>query len=128
MKVQERQKKSGPVSRSGRFATGPGADVAEFTQSISFDWRLWRHDILGSVAHAEMLHKIGVLTATERATIIRGLGQIGAEIESGQFKWRPELDASEQRADRLVLVQAFRAEQRHAFGKHDGAREPAHGH
>src|SRR5258708_7674353 len=51
-------KKTSPVSRSGRFASGPGADVARFTESISFDWRLWRHDILGSIVHATMLQKI----------------------------------------------------------------------
>ena len=58
----QQMKKISPVSRSGRFARGPGADVAQFTESISFDWRLWRHDILGSLAHAAMLRKIGVLT------------------------------------------------------------------
>ena len=57
--------KKSPVSRSGRFAGGPAADVAQFTESISFDWRLWKHDILGSLAHAAMLQKIGVLTKTE---------------------------------------------------------------
>ena len=62
-----RMKKKSPVSRSGRFAGGPAADVAQFTESISFDWRLWRHDILGSMAHATMLHKIGVLTKKELA-------------------------------------------------------------
>jgi len=44
-----------PVLRSGRFTSDPAADVAEFTESISFDWRLWAHDIRGSVAHATML-------------------------------------------------------------------------
>ena len=85
-------KKKSPVSRSGRFARGPGADVAQFTESISFDWRLWRHDILGSIAHAEMLHKIGVLTQAERNAIVHGLETIGQEIEAGKFKWKPELE------------------------------------
>ena len=58
-------KKSAVVSRSGRFASGPAAEVAAFSESISFDWRLWKHDILGSLAHAAMLHKIGVLTKAE---------------------------------------------------------------
>lgn len=84
--------KKSPVSRSGRFAAGPGADVAEFTESISFDWRLWKHDILGSLAHAEMLKKIGVLTKAELDAIAKGLDQIGSEIISGQFKWKPELE------------------------------------
>jgi argininosuccinate lyase len=81
-----------PVSRSGRFAGGPAADVAQFTESISFDWRLWRHDILGSMAHAEMLHKIGVLKKNELHAIVRGLDAIGKEIKAGKFKWNPALE------------------------------------
>jgi argininosuccinate lyase len=87
-----RTKKSSPVSRSGRFASGPAADVAKFTESISFDWRLWRHDILGSMAHAEMLHKIGVLKKNELHAIVRVLDTIGKEIKAGKFKWKPELE------------------------------------
>ncbi len=85
-------KKTSPVSRSGRFAGGPAADVAQFTQSISFDWRLWRQDILGSLAHARMLQKIGLLTRPELRAITRGLQAITKEIETGKFRWRPELE------------------------------------
>ena len=85
-------KKISPVSRSGRFAHGPGADVAQFTESVSFDWRLWRHDILGSLAHAAMLRKIGVLSKAEAGAIARGLKTIAREIEAGKFKWKPELE------------------------------------
>jgi argininosuccinate lyase len=85
-------KNSSPVSRSGRFAGGPAADVAQFTQSISFDWRLWRHDILGSMAHAEMLHKIRVLTKAELRAVVRALDAIGKEIRAGKFKWNPALE------------------------------------
>jgi argininosuccinate lyase len=85
-------KKNSPVSRSGRFAGGPAADVAQFTESISFDWRLWRHDILGSMAHAQMLQKIGVLTRKELRAIVRGLDAIGKEIRAGKFKWNPALE------------------------------------
>lgn len=84
--------KKSPVSRSGRFADGPAAEVAQFTESISFDWRLWKHDILGSMAHAEMLFKIGVLTKQELRAIVRGLDAIGREIRSGTFSWKPELE------------------------------------
>src|ERR1035437_7823443 len=84
--------KKSPVSRSGRFASGPAAEVAQFTESISFDWRLWRHDILGSMAHAAMLKKIGVLTKKEEVAIIRGLDAIGKEIKAGKFKWQAELE------------------------------------
>jgi argininosuccinate lyase len=84
--------KKSPVSRSGRFSGGPAAEVAQFTESISFDWRLWRHDILGSLAHAAMLRKIGVLTKAEQISITRGLNKIGLEIRAGKFKWKPELE------------------------------------
>ncbi|MEP6664614.1 MAG: lyase family protein, partial [Verrucomicrobiota bacterium] len=85
-------KKSSPTSRSGRFASGPSTDVAQFTESISFDWRLWQQDILGSIAHATMLQKIGVLTKKELAEIKTGLEQIGQEIADGKFDWKPELE------------------------------------
>src|SRR5438093_3512517 len=85
-------KKSSPVSRSGRFLVDPGTDVARFTESISFDWRLWRHDILGSIAHATMLRKIGVLSREEQMAIVKGLDNIGREIAGGKFQWQPELE------------------------------------
>ncbi len=85
-------KKNSPVSRSGRFARGPGADVAQFTESVSFDWRLWQQDLLGSLAHAGMLRKIGVLTRTEHSAIARGLNGIGREIATGKFRWKRELE------------------------------------
>src|SRR5471032_2808315 len=84
--------KKSPVSRSGRFTGNPAADVAQFTESISFDWRLWRHDILGSMAHAEMLHQIGVLKKNELHAIVRGLDAIGKKIKAGKFKWKPALE------------------------------------
>src|SRR5258705_11746922 len=84
--------KKTPVSRNGRFAREVSADVAQFTESISFDWRLWKQDILGSMAHAEMLHKIGVLKKNELIAIVRGLDQIGKEIKAGKFKWKPKLE------------------------------------
>src|SRR6266705_2062674 len=85
-------KTSPPVSRSGRFAAGPAAAVAQFTQSISFDWRLWRHDIRGSRAHAAMLCKIGVLSRSELRAIEQGLDAIERKIAAGKFRWRPELE------------------------------------
>ena len=85
-------KKSSPISRSGRFSAGPGADVAQFSQSISFDWRLWRQDILGSRAHAAMLRKIGVLTGAELAAINGGLEDIEKRIAAGKFVWKAELE------------------------------------
>lgn len=80
------------VSRSGRFSGGPAKDAAAFSQSVSCDWRLWKHDIRGSIAHAAMLRKTGVLNSAELASITKGLKQIAAEIAAGKFKWKPELE------------------------------------
>jgi argininosuccinate lyase len=85
-------KKTTPVSRSGRFKGSPAAAVAQFTESISFDRRLWRHDIAGSMAHATMLREAGLLTRRELRAIIEGLEAIGKEIEAGRFRWQPELE------------------------------------
>jgi len=85
-------KKHSPVSRSGRFSGGPAEDVARFTESVSFDWRLWRQDIAGSKAHARMLEKIGLLNSRELQDILTGLDSIASEIEKGKFKWKPELE------------------------------------
>lgn len=88
----EMSSKESVVSRSGRFQGGPAADVTKFTESISFDWRLWEHDIRGSVAHARMLQKIGVLTQQELKEIVAGLHTIREEILAGKFKWKEELE------------------------------------
>jgi argininosuccinate lyase len=86
------KKSSSPVSRSGRFSSGPAEDVAAFSESISFDWRLWEQDIRGSIAHATMLEAIGVLTKAELKSITNGLNQIGEEIRAGKFAWKQELE------------------------------------
>jgi argininosuccinate lyase len=76
----------------GRFSEATDAFVAEFTASVNFDKRLYKHDIQGSIAHATMLHKVGVLTTTEHSAIVDGLNTILVEIESGQFEWRVDLE------------------------------------
>ena len=76
----------------GRFSEATDAFVAEFTASVQFDQRLYRQDIAGSIAHATMLAKVGVLTKSERDDIISGLRTIQNEIENGQFEWRVDLE------------------------------------
>ena len=76
----------------GRFSEPTDAFVARFTASVDFDRRLYREDIAGSVAHARMLHAIGVLTAGERDAIVAGLTDIRDEIEAGSFAWDPVLE------------------------------------
>ncbi|MED6314595.1 MAG: argininosuccinate lyase [Verrucomicrobiota bacterium] len=85
-------KKTSPVSRSGRFGSGPAQDAALYTESVSFDRRLWRHDLVGSIAHATMLGGIGVLTKTEARRIVRALEAIGDDIEAGRFDWDESLE------------------------------------
>src|SRR5208283_2423507 len=85
-------KRKASISRSDRFAGGPATDVARFTESVSFDWRLWRHDILGSLAHATMLQKIGLLSKRELRSIVRGFDAISRKIKAGKFKWNPALE------------------------------------
>ena len=79
-------------SWGGRFSEPVDAFVARFTASVDFDKRLYRHDIMGSIAHATMLAKVGVLSDAERDAIVYGLQQIQAEIEAGSFDWRVDLE------------------------------------
>ncbi len=76
----------------GRFSEPTDAFVEAFTASVDFDRRLYKHDILGSLAHARMLAQCGVLTALEAQQITTGLEQVRQEIESGQFRWSIRLE------------------------------------
>ena len=71
----------------GRFTEPTDAFVEAFTASVTFDKRLYAHDIAGSVAHATMLAKVDVLTDDERDAIVAGLAVIKTEIEAGEFEW-----------------------------------------
>ncbi len=74
----------------GRFAGGTDRRVEEFTESISFDRRLFEHDVRGSTAHARMLAHVGLITEAECEQIVQGLLEIRAEIESGDFPFAIE--------------------------------------
>src|SRR6202050_1662989 len=71
----------------GRFARGRLPEVESFTASLPFDRRLFRHDIRGSIAHAQMLAKVGLLKAGEMRSIVGGLERIENEIERRVFKF-----------------------------------------
>ena len=77
---------------SGRFNEPTDAFVEAFTASVDFDQRLYRYDIQGSIAHATMLTKAGILTQAERDAIISGLEAIRGEIERGEFQWSVSLE------------------------------------
>lgn len=72
---------------SARLTQPTNKFVEEFTASVNFDQRMYRQDIQGSIAHASMLAKVGVLTTAERDQIISGLQQIESEIDRGEFVW-----------------------------------------
>ncbi len=80
-------KNKDPRLWGGRFSEPTDRFVQAFTASVAFDQRLYRHDIEGSRAHARMLAKVGILDQAELEALLRGLDQVEAEIESGQFKW-----------------------------------------
>src|SRR5881227_3814276 len=78
--------------RKGRFHKSV-ADVAQrYSESVSFDHRLYRHDIAGSIAHAAALTKAGIISAEERKKIEAELHEIEKEIESGKFQWDEALE------------------------------------
>jgi argininosuccinate lyase len=72
---------------SGRFHEKTDRRVEQFTESISFDRRLFEHDIRASIAHAEMLAHVGLITFDECQQIVRALSQIQAEIQQGHFEF-----------------------------------------
>ncbi|WP_427026166.1 argininosuccinate lyase [Aureimonas ureilytica] len=71
----------------GRFASGPSAIMEAINASISFDKRLYREDIAGSIAHSAMLAEKGIISQEDAAEIRRGLEQIRAEIDEGRFEF-----------------------------------------
>ena len=76
----------------GRFKTETAQLLKDFSESISFDWRLYRHDIAGSIAHATALQAAGLITAEELESIRAGLLAIREEIDRGEFQWNRELE------------------------------------
>jgi argininosuccinate lyase len=77
---------------AGRFNEPTDAFVEAFTASVDFDRRLYAYDIQGSIAHATMLARQGILTAAERDAIIAGLERVRARIEAGDFTWSIPLE------------------------------------
>jgi len=76
----------------GRFTEPTDAFVEAFTASVAFDQRLYRYDIQGSIAHATMLAKAGILSVEERDAIISGLEAVRDQIERGEFQWSVSLE------------------------------------
>lgn len=79
-------------SWGGRFAEGPAAETAAYTESQQYDRAMYAEDIAASQAHARMLGDQGILSREDADRIVRGLDQVRKEIESGQFQWRRDLE------------------------------------
>ena len=79
-------------SRSGVFGDGPDPRVERFCQSHTYDRRLYRHDIAGSIAHAQMLCKVGLLTDEEARSIEETLLQIEQRIAAGDMEFSNALE------------------------------------
>ncbi len=88
----ERRNVAANVQWGGRFAAGPSAIMQEINASIGFDQKLWRQDIRGSLAHAAMLAKIGLLSTEDEHAIRAGLGAIAQEIAAGTFPFTEALE------------------------------------
>jgi argininosuccinate lyase len=97
-------KKTGNEMWGGRFAAGPSAIMEEINASIGFDKKLYAQDIAGSLAHAQMLVKQGIITETDHPPIASGLHKVLSEIEGGKFEF------SRQREDIHMNVEARLAE------------------
>ncbi len=76
----------------GRFNKEADEAVSRYTSSLPYDWKLYHYDILGSIAHASMLAKQGIIEQADARKIIRGLKEIETEIEQGKFQFKPELE------------------------------------
>ena len=86
------KKTSGNQMWGGRFASGPDAIMEEINASIDFDQKMATQDIAGSRAHAAMLHKQGILSPEDHASIDQGLNTILLELEQGTFEFSRELE------------------------------------
>ena len=96
--MKQRTKKTAPPAAKaakpwgGRFTEATSRQVEEYTASIPYDWRLYPYDIAGSIAHAAMLGKTGIITGREAQRIIKGLKEILHEISSGRLRFSTALE------------------------------------
>jgi argininosuccinate lyase len=92
MSAMQDENDTSPKAWSGRFSEPVSDLVKRYTASVNFDKRLAEVDILGSLAHARMLHKVGVLDAGDLAAIERGMAQIRNDVRAGCFEWSVDLE------------------------------------
>jgi argininosuccinate lyase len=79
-------------ARSRRFEAGLAPDAVEVNESVSFDYRLLPHDVAGSIAHAKMLARQGIISAADATQIESGLREVESELAAGTLAWDPKLE------------------------------------
>ncbi|MCH8064989.1 MAG: argininosuccinate lyase [Chloroflexi bacterium] len=92
---KSRQKKANTTPAKtwgGRFSQSSHPLADAYTVSVDIDRRLWREEIAASIAHARMLGRQRIIPRADASRIVRGLREIGREIEAGRFRWREELE------------------------------------
>jgi argininosuccinate lyase len=94
---------------AGRFARATASSVEAFTSSIEVDWRLYRHDIAGSIAHAEMLGQQRIISRREAQRIVAALKSIQREIERGAFRFSGKDEDIHMNIERRVIEKIGRA-------------------
>ncbi|MFO0799260.1 MAG: argininosuccinate lyase [Gemmataceae bacterium] len=95
---------SGQKTWGGRFTGGTDRRVEAFTESITFDRRLYRHDIIASQAHARMLGEVGMLTPAEAEQIAAALDEIGADIDAGKMEFSISLEDIHTHIERALIA------------------------
>ena len=88
----------------GRFSGGTDQRVEQFTESISIDRRLYRHDIVASQAHASMLAEVGLLSIEESGRIVAALDAIGEDIEAGRMEYSVGLEDIHTHIERALIA------------------------
>ncbi len=103
MTARDRKVPPPPKAWSGRFAEGANPAAEAFTASLDFDRRLWPYELEGSAAWARALRRTGLITESELAALLDGLGAVRAELESGRFPFRRELEDIHMNVERRLI-------------------------
>jgi len=107
--AEHSDKNASKPSWHGRFEKAPARITQTFVESLSIDWRLWKHDIAGSLAHAEMLCEAGLINKKDLEAIRAGLQKISQQIERGEFQFVPADEDIHMAIERALIEQVGEA-------------------
>jgi argininosuccinate lyase len=103
MRIAQKERNRAMKLWGGRFAKNTAAIVDEFNASISFDQKLYKHDIIGSIAHAKMLKKCSIITEEEGKEIINGLKEILEDIEDSKIEFQIAYEDIHMNIEKLLI-------------------------